>query len=159
MELSPYLHDIAADLDKVTALADEPTREIAGRLVSALESSLRMALVRAVSDALAIVSAELDGVTAMVRLDGGDPVIVVDASAQAPSETPPSPDEGDEGARITVRLPQSLKERAEIRAAEADQSLNAWIVQAIRRAAHEDPFVSAFTRGRMPGARRVTGWA
>jgi hypothetical protein len=37
-------------------------------------------------------------------------------------------------ARVTVRIPESLKTRAEEAATAVDQSLNSWIVTAIRRA-------------------------
>lgn len=159
MELSPYLRAIAEDLEKVTALADDSTREVTGRLLAALEPGLRMALVQAVSDATALISAELDGVVAVVRIEGRDPVIAVEHTGESPSHRPPTTDEGDDSARVTVRLPQGLKQRAEARAAEADQSLNTWIVQAIRRSTQEDAFIPPFARPRVPGARRVTGWA
>lgn len=159
MELSPYLQGIAEDLDKVTALADDPTREIAGRLISALEPSLRMALVRAISDTAAMVTADLDDVVAVVRMEGRDPVISVEHTGEAQPATPPSDDEGDDYVRVTVRLPQGLKQRAESRATQAEQSLNSWVVQAIRRAIHEGGFLPPFMPPSAPRARRTTGWA
>ena len=158
VELSPYLTAIAEDLEKVTALADDPTRAVAGRLAEALEPGLRMARVRAVADAVAVVSADLDGVVAVVRMEGRDPVIAVEHTGGSPSRHPVGEDEGDDSARVTVRLPQSLKQRAEARAADADQSLNTWVVQAIRRSALEEGPAQS-RGGRPPGARRVTGWA
>ncbi|MGA8046304.1 MAG: toxin-antitoxin system HicB family antitoxin [Dermatophilaceae bacterium] len=159
MELSPYLQGIAEDLDKVTALADDQTREIAGRLVAALEPSLRMALVRAISDAAAIVTADLDDVVAVVRMEGRDPVVSVERTGDAHPATPPTEDEGDDYVRVTVRLPEGLKQRAESRATQAEQSLNSWVVHAIRRASHEAGFVPPFMRPPTPGARRTAGWA
>ncbi|MCA1783822.1 MAG: toxin-antitoxin system HicB family antitoxin [Dermatophilaceae bacterium] len=159
MELSPYLRAIADDLEKVTALADESTRSVTGRLLTALEPSLQMALVQAVSDAVALVSAELDGVVAVVRMEGRDPVIAVEHTGESQAHQPPAEDEGDDSARVTVRLPQALKQRAEARAVESDQSLNTWIVQSIRRSTREDAFIPPFARPRVPGSRRVTGWA
>lgn len=159
MELSPYLQAIAEDLEKVTALADDSTRAVTGRLVTALEPSLRMALVQAVSDAVAVVSADLDGVVAVVRMEGRDPVISVEHTGEPHSPDPVTEDEGDDSARVTVRLPLGLKQRAEARAADADQSLNTWVVQAIRRSVLEDGLRHGLGRGRLPGARRVTGWA
>lgn len=161
MELSPYLHRLAEDLEKVTALADDQTRETTARLVSAIEPSLRMVLVEAISDTAALVTADLEDVVAVVRMEGRDPVVTVEQSA-APAETPPAPaaDEADEdSARITLRLPQSLKHRAEQHAGEADQSLNTFIVQAIRRATSAGPG-PGFPFAQAPrSSRRVTGWA
>lgn len=77
MELSPYLQSIADDLDKVTALADDDTREVTRRLLTALEPGLRLALVQAISDATAIIGAELDDVVALVRME--------DATRSSPS--------------------------------------------------------------------------
>lgn len=167
MELSPYLNRLAEDLDRVTALADQPTRDVTARLVSALEPSLRMALVEAISDAAAIVTADLEDVAAVVRMEGRDPVITVERTSTPggpplpplPPE-PPTPDGEEDSARITLRLPQSLKVRAESRAAEAEQSLNTWIVHTIRRAAQVDPGPAfPFSRASTPTSRRVTGWA
>lgn len=163
MDLSPYLQRLAEDLEKVTALADDPTRAIATRLLAALEPGLRTVLVEAVSDTAAVVTADLDGVVAVVRMEGRDPVIAVERTdSSGPTMTIPAAEEGEEdSARITVRLPQSLKQRAEARAADADQSLNTWIVHAIRRATHEEAGPGfAFPGGpQRTSSRRVTGWA
>ena len=162
MDLSPYLQRLADDLEKVTALADDSTRATANRLLSALEPGLRAVLVEAISDTAAQGTADLDGVVAVVRLEGRDPVIAVERTdVGAPTMAIPTQDEGEEdSARITVRLPQSLKQRAEAKAAEADQSLNTWIVHAIRRATQEDPgFNFPFPGPPKTGPRRVTGWA
>lgn len=165
MDLSPYLHRLAEDLEKVTALADDHTRETTARPVSAIEPSLRMVLLEAVSDTAALVTADLDDVVAVVRMEGRDPVVTVEQTAtDATTPLPVSdPDEGDD-ARVTLRLPQSLKQRAETQAGEADQSLNTFIVQAIRRATSDGPGPqygprSALRATQAPGSRRVTGWA
>lgn len=163
MDLSPYLQRLADDLEKVIALADDSTRATATRLLAALEPGLRAVLVEAVSDTAAVVTADLDGVVAVVRMEGRDPVIAVERTDSTAATIPvPAQEEGEEdSARITVRLPQSLKQRAETRAVEADQSLNTWIIHAIRRAAHDDAGPgSPFAGGpHKSSSRRVTGWA
>lgn len=159
MELSPYLDRIAGDLERVTALADDTTREVTGRLLTALEPSLRMAFVEAITDAVSLVTAELDDAVAVVHLEGREPVITVERGHRAHTQSPPVQDEGEDNARVTVRLPQGLKERAEGRAAQADQSLNTWIVQAIRRSAQDYDGIPPFWGQRGHTGRRVTGWA
>lgn len=162
MDLSPYLQRLATDLEKVTALADDSTRDTANRLIAALEPGLRTVLVEAISDTAALVTADLEGVVAVVRIDGRDPVIAVERTdSTAPTMAIPTQDEGEEdSARITVRLPQSLKQRAEVRAGEADQSLNTWIVHAIRRATTEGAGPDfSFAGPPKSSSRRVTGWA
>ncbi|MGV3564966.1 MAG: toxin-antitoxin system HicB family antitoxin, partial [Nocardioides sp.] len=71
-------------------------------------------------------------------------------------------------ARITLRLPESLKQRAEDAAAGARTSLNTWLVQAVRSATRDgavhvgvDLSSLPFLGGQDPtrrGARRMTGW-
>lgn len=177
MDLQPYLTAVSEDLARATALADDHTREVAARVATAAEPALRLALVQALSDAAAQVTAELDGAVVTVGMVGRDPVLrVQDVPADHGPATPESSASGAEArdardapadagadpgdpARVTVRLPEPLKRQAESLALEADQSLNTWIVQAIRTAVRQ-----ANTPRRAPAAphshsRRVTGWA
>jgi hypothetical protein len=93
----------------------------------------------------------------------------------APPPPPPPPgDETDEGglARVSLRIPESLKARAEEKAAGVGQSLNTWLVNLVRTNTNEhainvdidlssipfvgyDPFSqqAPTTKG-----RRMTGW-
>jgi hypothetical protein len=67
---------------------------------------------------------------------GRDAELVVTEGAPAASATPPPPvtDAGGDLARITLRLPEALKERAERAAAEEGVSVNAWLVRAVSAA-------------------------
>lgn len=163
MDLQPYLSRIAGDLDRVTALADDQTREVSHRLAAALEPGLRLAMTELLSDAAADLSSRLGGAVITVRVDGQEPVLqVTDAPVAEPlapplPPTPPTPDEVDDGtARVTVRLPDGLKRRAEALAQQARQSLNTWIVDAVRAAAEPPTAPSAPT---IRTGRRLTGWA
>lgn len=153
MQLTPYLESVANDLDRATQLSDETTRETARRLVGVLEPGLRLAMVHLLSDAAAELTVDLEGPVVTVRMEGRDPVWNV-LRTDAPETTPPSIDEEEEQgtARMTVRLPESVKHRAEVAAQRAGQSLNTWIVHALRSAASAD---RAATRS----PRRITGWA
>ncbi len=79
----------------------------------------------------------------------------------APSRgTPPSADADDATtARITLRLPDSLKARVEEAAARAGLSVNTWLVRALSAAvdgpgrADDDR-----RRGRWPGGQHFSGW-
>jgi hypothetical protein len=93
------------------------------------------------------------------------------ASPPPASPTPPTTEGTDLGdiARITLRLPEGLKEAAERAAAAEAISVNAWLVRAIARVVAEPPRppgppsppsppgFDPPTRGRM--GRRVTGYA
>ena len=176
MELSPYVTAVAEDLDRATALADAPTREVAARVATSLEPAIRLALVQALSDAAAAITADLDDAVVAVRMEGRDPVLDVrqlppaagEPSPAAPQTSSPDPDEDDDGgtARVTVRLPEALKRRAESHAGAADQSLNTWIVHTLRRAVDRSVEDAAADlgdtiRSRVSATtpRRVTGWA
>ena len=157
MDLDPYLDALRGDLAKATALADAHTRGVAERLLAALEPALRLRMVETLTDAAASLSAELGDVVE-VRMDGRDPVWFVQrrnsGDAAEPSLVRPEGD-ADGTARITLRLPESVKTRADAAADAAGMSLNTWIVNAVR--AH-----LAGVAGRRPGVRtdrRITGWA
>ena len=109
-----------------------------------------MALLEALSDAAAEITAALDGATVEVRLRGRDPdLVVTDDPSLPPSRRPGPPpprragrgdgDDDDVTARITLRLPEALKQRAEAAAAAMRQSLNTWLVDAVRAAADGEP--------------------
>lgn len=152
MQLTPYLEAVARDLDNATALADDQTREITHRVASVIEPGLRLAMVQLLSDVAAQLTAELDGTVITVRMEGRDPSwhIVRDEPSVVARDTEPGDDENS--ARVTVRLPEAVKKRAEASAQSAGQSLNTWIVQALRRATTPD---STSHRS----SRRISGWA
>ena len=153
MDLQPYLTRIATDLDRVTSLADESTRETSRRLAAALEPGLRLAMTELLADSAAELSARLGGTVIAVQMDGQQPEFQITetqpAEPVAPPESAAAPDDTDDGtARVTVRLPDGLKRRAETLAAQAQQSLNTWIVQAVRRAIEPDQLRHSRTTGR-----------
>jgi hypothetical protein len=81
------------------------------------------------------VTAALDGTVVDIRFRGRDPeVVVVPAPSERAEHAPPEADAGtDDGsvARISLRLPDALKGRAESAAAAAGTSLNSWLVGAV----------------------------
>ena len=62
---------------QAAALADDHTRQVAERLGGAIESSTRLALIPALSDAASTISAELAPSSVEVRMVGQDPEFVV----------------------------------------------------------------------------------
>jgi len=173
MELSPYVDRLRTDFVQAAQAAGPDSAATADRLMLALEPAVRMALLEALSDAAAEITQDLRVQAVEVRLKGRDPQFVVSATEPAPEAPGDLGDDAEEGpetvARVTVRIPESLKTRAEELAAEAGQSLNTWIVGAIRRATrdrglHIDldlgslPFGAAGP-GRTRAARRMQGWA
>lgn len=156
MDLDPYLIGLRDDLAKATALSDDHTRHVAERLLVALEPALRLRLVEALTDAAASLSAELGDVVE-VRMEGRDPVWWVQRQAYEAVEPTLVLGESDADgtARITLRLPEAVKRAAEAAADDADTSLNAWLVKAVRAHLAAPASRAAGTRS----ARRITGWA
>lgn len=153
MDLSPYVDALRGDLEAAAAAGTEETQATARRLSGALDAALRLCLVDALSAMAAEVTASSD-VEVEIRMHGREPEVVISAASAAPGADPgPVDDALDDGgtARLTVRLPESLKERAEDQAAHDGLSVNAWIVRAVAAALRPDP-------GR-PGPRRTTGFA
>ncbi len=178
MDITPYVENLRRDLLAAAEAGGDEARQVAERLSYALDASARLAIMEAISQAAAEISTELPQGGVDVRLAGREldfvvqvaPTAVVPAPPAPP--TPPRPEELEEGdlARITLRIPESIKARAEEKAASGGQSLNTWLVSVIRAATSDhainvdidlssipffghDPF-----KGGNRGNRRMTGW-
>jgi hypothetical protein len=137
MDLTPYLDSLRRDLAASAAPAGEAAARSADLLSSALESAARLCLLEALSDAAAEITTKLDGSSVEVRLRGRDAELVVTEGVPAPSAAAPPPmsdSASGEVARITLRLPEVLKEQAERAAADEGISVNAWLVRAVAAA-------------------------
>jgi hypothetical protein len=175
MDITPYVDSLRSSLVSAADSAGDETRQAAERLTFALDSSARLAIMEAVSQAAAEITAEMPNGGVDVRLNGRDLDFLVHTAAPTPPPPPPppAPDDVEDGnlARITLRIPEAVKGKAEERAAEAGQSLNTWLVNIIRMATRDgainidvdlssipffgnDPFGGS--KGR--GSKRMTGW-
>jgi predicted HicB family RNase H-like nuclease len=158
MDLTPFVESLRRDLAAAAAAGSEETRRTASLLTAALEPAARLAILDALSTATADVTAALDGVTVEVRMNGREPRISVDMhladTEPEPESSAPPVDETDGTARITLRLPESIKARTEEAANRAGISVNSWLVRAVTRALDGPPP----TRGGAPG-RRLVGYA
>jgi hypothetical protein len=133
----------------MAALGDEATAQAAQRLSVALRSSAGLRILDALSEAALELSAQLPSGHVEVRLSGQDPQLVfVEEEGAAPAPT------GDEGvtARITLRLPESLKATIELVAGREGVSINTWLIRALARAVSAQP-----SRARRSG-NRLTGY-
>jgi hypothetical protein len=147
MDVAAYVEALQADLANVAGIGDEAVAEAARRIAAALESSLRLRLTDALGEAAAELTNQLSDGHVEVRISGGEPELVYVPDPGAP---PPSSLE-DLSARITLRLPETLKTIVDAAAQEAGVSANTWLVQQIHRSA--DP-----KRRPSPGGRRMTGY-
>ncbi len=142
MDITPHVEALRQDLSRAAEVGGIEIEVAAERLLAALDPAMRLALMDLLSQAAAEISEQLPGVAIEVRLKGRQPEFAVTGAPQEPAREPATPAEepldtdADEGvARITLRLPEALKTRAEALAASRGQSLNTWLVAAAKLAA------------------------
>ena|SRR2546421_5141430 len=147
MQIDGFVQALREDLARVAAVGDESTARAAELLAVALESSFGRRVQEALAEAALELSAQLDQGRVEVRVAGGDPELVyVGDAGSGPAE---APDEAF-SARITLRLPESLKSRLESAAAAKGVSVNTWLVQAVGRSLEPRPFPGG-SRHRLTG--------
>ena len=133
MHLEPIINTVRVALRGHGALAgDDPAVEAAiGHLAEALDPTLRLAAMEMAQQAAAEIGAQLPDRKVEVLINGGDPELRVVA---APTDRTDPVDE-DFGARITLRLPPTLKRLIEDSATGDGESVNAWVVDGLSRLA------------------------
>src|SRR4051812_38346332 len=140
MDLTPYLETLRADLPAAAAPGGPETVRAAELLGHSLESSARLALLEAISDAAAEITTRLADATVEVRLRGREADLVVTDTAPAPAAAPALPGppaaalDGGDLSRLTLRMPEALKAHVEQLAAAENVSVNAWLVRAVTAA-------------------------
>jgi hypothetical protein len=166
MELAPYVDRLRNELLVAAGAGGDEALVLAERLIAPLDSATRLVLLEAMAAAADEITRELAPGSVEVRLRGQNPSFVVtppsteeafkDATVSR-SSVPAIRAEGDEGgsSRINLRLPDSLKLRAEDAADKEGLSLNAWLVRAVAAALEPDDRDSRLSaRGR----QSYTGW-
>jgi hypothetical protein len=149
MNLTIVLEGLQEDLRGLAELGDERSQQIASRLGEALASTLRLKLFDLLSQAAVELSSKLPSGHIEVRLAGQEPEFVFVDSGGGESAGAV----GEElSARISLRLPESLKSAVEKAAAREGISTNAWLVRAIARATESRPVVNV-------SGKRLSGYA
>ncbi len=147
MKMSSVTQQLLEDLVATARAIDPSLAEPMARLVSVSSTVVSMRLLNLVTELSAELSQALPSGRVEVRLTSPDTpeLLYIDTSLEAP----PSRFDDSEPARLTLRLPQSLKEQAG-RAAEAGGvSLNTWVVTQLsetlgRRARPSGRYLSGF---------------
>lgn len=156
MDLTPYIEGLQRDLVATAAPGGPDVNRAAELLSGSMAASARLCLLEALSEAAAEITTKLAGATVDVRLRGQEADLTVTELATADEPPLSASTESGELARITLRLPEHLKEQAERAAAAEGISVNAWLVRAIAAAVKG-------RNGPPPGVgrvgRRVTGFA
>jgi HicB-like protein involved in pilus formation len=157
MDLARLINALREDLKRSAEVAGDDVNAAAERLLLALEPAMRLTLMEALSQAAAEIGARLPNVRIDVRLNGREPDIVIEPTREAAADSADATDDANTS-RLTLRLPETLKSRAEALAVKRGQSLNAWLVAAVRAATDERMEFTEGGRSAMPG-RRMKGWA
>ena len=160
MDITRHIETLQRQLVAAAALGGEEAQDIASRLATALEAAGRLAILEALTEAAGEITRDLAPGAVDLRLRGQGVDFVV---LRPPGETPagttgaalPAADEDDDASpsRVTLRLPEGLKTRAERAAAIDGISLNTWLVRAI--ATVLEPTGPA---GREARGSSYTGW-
>jgi HicB family len=130
MQIDGYVQALREDLARIAAVGDESTARAAGLLSVALESAVGRRLTEALGEAALELNSQLDAGRVEVRFSGSDPELVY-----VPDEQAAPAEQADEAftARITLRLPESLKTRLDAAAALHGVSVNTWLIQVLSR--------------------------
>lgn len=170
MDLEPYVAVLRQEFAVAAESQGDDGRAIAERLTAPLESSVRLALLEALSAAADEITRDLAPGSVHVRLRGRDPNFVVtpppaeplpesERSSPASATLPPAPD-GDDGAmtRINLRLAEHLKSRIEQAADQAGVSVNSWLVRAAAAALDSGEPGRGRPLRAARGSQHYTGW-
>ena len=156
MDLQPYVDNVRHELNIAAAAGGADAEALADRLTAPLESSIRLALLEALSEAAEQITRELAPGSVEVRLRGRDPAFTVTAGVEEPPEMPviaPSESDDDGGTwRVTLRLPESMRAAVDAAARGEGLSVNAWLVRAVSAA------LGAPRRARANTDKSFSGW-
>ncbi|GAA4621466.1 hypothetical protein GCM10023196_009760 [Actinoallomurus vinaceus] len=173
MHLESYVAQLRQELAVAAETGGDEARELAERLTAPLQSAVRLVLLEALSAAAEEITRELAPGSVDVRLRRGEPEFVVEtpatgaeeetAGATAPEVEPAPPVSygAKDGtvSRISLRLPEELKNRAEQAADREGLSVNAWLVRTVAEAVERTDREQDVRRRTAPRGNRYTGWA
>lgn len=141
MHIEPLVSALQSTLRSQGELANDPAVEAAvSQLITLLGPALRQTAFEIADQAASELRAQLPDRDVEVVLVEGDPMLRVTEATAPAGESPAE----DLDARITLRLPPSLKQRIEEVALLAGDSVNAWVVDQLSRKARSSPPKSGF---------------
>lgn len=152
MDLQRHVAAVQSDLAQAAALGGDEVGEAGRRLADAAAAALQLRLLDVLSEAALGLNAQLPDGHVELRLAGREPdlVYVAETRRDEPGAEAPAP---DYDARITLRLPDTVKSAAEAAADREGISTNAWIVRALKRELDQRG------RGRIHAGNRLQGFA
>lgn len=127
MHLDHAFIEIETAVDNQVRIGAPELIEVATELMTALRPALERTMLGVIQEAAAEISAQLVGQSVEVRLNEGEPSLVVTEERSRPTGA-----QEEYEARVTLRLPNSLKSLIEESAVSAGDSMNGWVVDALR---------------------------
>ena len=127
MHLDHAFIEIETAVDNQVRIGAPELADVATELMSALRPALERTLLGVIQETAAEISAQLVGQTVEVRLSEGEPSLVITDERRKLTD-----DQEEFEARVTLRLPNSLKALIEESATSAGDSMNGWVVDALR---------------------------
>lgn len=131
MQLSQAVASLEAAVDTQLSVASPEAAELGSQLMAALQPAIQKTFMDVLCTAAEEISSQLTGYLVEVKLINGEPELVV-ISDHTPPPPPPPPGPDDDEARITLRLPGYLKELIAEAASDTGDSVNAFVVDALR---------------------------
>lgn len=145
MQLSTLLDQLHRDLANLGKLGGADLEQAVERLIPPLEPVLHTRVLDMLTTLAGELSLDLPTGRVETRINGDEFTLAFITEEQQPRET-----SSDLDARISLRLPTSLKERIEASAAREGISLNTWILRALDR----NPAVVTFPQRQLRGRGR-----
>ncbi|MDZ7913086.1 MAG: toxin-antitoxin system HicB family antitoxin [Rhodococcus sp. (in: high G+C Gram-positive bacteria)] len=149
MDISEYTAKLQNDLVTAAELGDDHTRRIAASLSAAIEPSVRLVLLAAATELAKEIGAKLGDREVKVNLDGSELLVdVVSPPSSTGGDSADNEKADDEKkdstysfddvsgdiSRVTLRMMEQIKARAEEAANQNGVSLNSWVSQAVQGA-------------------------
>jgi len=128
MDLNHAMLGLESAVNTQIRLGAEGMAEVAEQLLEALRPAIRQTLMDVVEATATEISSQLKGQTVDIVMRDGDPTLVVS------NLSPTSEGESQESmeARLTLRLPEYLKSLIENEADTSGESINSWVVTALK---------------------------
>ncbi len=138
MQLSHAALRLETAVEAQLRLGDPELAAVGAELLEVLRPAVRQTLLQVVEMAAQEIDGQLTGHRVEVRLVDGDPELTVRPDDAAFPPPPPPAGAGEEvEARITLRLPGYLKDLIAEAAEGAGDSVNAFVVDALRTRTYE----------------------
>ena len=130
MQTAQFVEALQQDVRELAQIGGEELVQAARRLEGAVKQSATLRLIDLFTQAALELSEQLPSGHVDVRVAGQEPELVF---VEEQAQEQPAPTGDDEQARITLRLPESLKAAVEAVAATEGVSVNTWLIRALQR--------------------------